>query len=182
MTTEKLAVSAVLLPDENDAEQLIAFSKMLGEHIDSKIQLSDACPPHITLMQFFAAESCLDDAWQSIRAMHNPVTELFATGLGFVPDGKGLLWIELGFAKSKEFAALQSAIAHSEALQRLEPHGIIGDRSRPHNTLGLTEASATLPAIRLERETIFNRPFGKLRLAVGVNGRHWTLSEIRYRA
>lgn len=174
--------SVVLLPDKGDTEQLVSFSAMLNEHIDSKVQLGAACVPHITLVQLTAAESFLDEVWREVQALQSSVTELYATGLGFVPDGKGSLWIELGFTKSDEFTVLQSAITTSRMVQQLDIHNYMGDRVRPHITVGLADSTATLPAIQLEHETIFDRPFNKLRLAIGINGEHWTLTEIRHSA
>lgn len=175
-----MIISVVLLPNSEDSQALIEYSKRLADRAFTAIQLgADMAIPHITVAQFEVEQDITERLWQSVRSLRSLVTEMSSTGLGLVPGRiRSESWVELLMLKSEALRGLQQDVSESSFCQDYSIKSSYGDTYRPHCTLGLL-AGFTIPELDLE-SSIFNHQYTGLTLAAGINGKNYTFDQIRF--
>lgn len=173
-------ISVVLLPTEQDGEQLIELSNKINESAESLIKLGENFLPHITLVQFKAPPEETKNLWAEVQNLKRNVTSITSAGLSFVPDSRSdLMWVELSFLKSDLLRELQAEILGTAFAQKFGQNRGIADEYRPHCTLALLK-NRTIPQLNIEGLRALKKNYESLTLAVGINGEHFTFTQAQY--
>ncbi|WP_160050491.1 hypothetical protein [Nocardiopsis sp. FR4] len=172
--TDNTVYTLVLVPSDEIAIQLVAFSEAVNERVDSELALGEHALPHITIVQWKDADLGLLNQ-QTYKLRDLTLGTLTLAGVSIVPGPDGDNWIEIPVLSTGAMRKLQE-----EALAATGGNGDVangvGDRFRPHVTVGLTySTSIELPAL----------PPSLLRLSsdswtpmLGLSGPNYTLTRL----
>lgn len=173
-------LSVVLLPNDADTEALVACSNTLSTGREAVVLAGGNSLPHITIGQFPARVDEAADLWSEVQTCEGMVSDLFSGGLLFTPNTAGdKTWVMLQFLRSGRLEALQQAIIATSFAQSHALENKIADSYNPHCTLALLEGTH-IPDIDLAPFALFRRGFANLKLAVGQNGPHMSLTKVLY--
>lgn len=177
---EESYLSVVLLPNEVDVRALVACAEAVCTGREAVIKAGGNSLPHITIGQFPASVDEAADLWGEVQACEGMVTNLLSGGLLFTPNTTvDKTWVMLQFLRSGRLEALQQAVIATSFAQSHALENKIADAYNPHCTLALLEG-AYLPALDLTSFALFRREFSALKLAIGQNGPHMSLTKVLY--
>lgn len=177
---EESYLSVVLLPNEADAQALVACSDAACADRGAVVRAGSNTLPHITIGQFPARVDEAADLWSEVQTCEGMVTDLLSGGLLFTPNtAVDKTWVMLQFLRSGRLEALQQAVIATPFAQSHALENKIADSYNPHCTLALLKGTR-VPAVDLAPFALFRREFAGLKLAVGQNGPHMSLTKVLY--
>jgi|GEM_PF-5645059 len=177
---DQTVISAVLLPNADDSKRLVDCSASINSQADSLIQLDSTYLPHITIAQFIAPAEEAVNLWKEVEHLAGGVTEITAAGINFHIDNRDdMMWMDIHFVKSVAVAELQQQVCQTAFARSFKPSNSTGDSFRPHCTLALFPGHA-IPALQLDDLELLTMTYTDLTFAVGINGKHWTFTEISF--
>lgn len=172
--TDVTIYTLVLIPPDSLGERLVKFSHEVTSLVKSDVRLGADALPHITLVQWKNANL------EALKRQTSPLRQgkpgvLTLAGISIVPGPEGDNWIELPILSSAGLRQLQD-----DALAATRNNGEIangvGDRFRPHVTIGLTYTSEIrLPALSA---SLLRASDDSWSVRLGVSGPNYTLAEI----
>lgn len=177
-----MIISAVLLPNKDVSTSIVGFSAALSGQTKSLIQLNDDALPHLTLAQWNVESDESEALWHDMEALQLTPPNVEIAGLNFVPSLRhSQVWIELTILKSKLLSEVHAALLQTPFAQSHKLHSESGDRFRPHITVALIEQEdLQIPSLQLSDPSVCRMELTSTRIAVGINGEHFTLKTVRY--
>src|SRR5690606_18511828 len=107
-----------LLPDEATSRRMVEFARTLPPN--GLIELGEAALPHVTVAQFIAAATELENLWEVVKPVSKTLS-LTSAGISFVPDNtRNQTWAEIQFLKSADLQHLQDVICQSDFAERFK--------------------------------------------------------------
>lgn len=163
----KIIFNLSLIPEPEFSARLMDYSQKLQSILNGEYFLGPESLPHVTLLQFEAAENKAKDLWRLVEHLSEKVSHLDYRGLSIEKWGDlDCLWLRV--ARKSELMRLQD-----KAIKLLPPQmkflNGIGEEYEPHSTLAAWKALSYLPTIPLD-PALFGASRVGVQLTLGKSG------------
>lgn len=158
-----------LLFEEDHNLTFIKYSQLVNNKINNKSDfcLSDNSLPHLTILQFEADTSILNEFWNAINQFDLKLVKLELAGLTFLPSKDGHIWLEISVLKSNELIRLQEAACSLVGNSKI--HSGTGNSYRPHITIARALDRQEMPPLMIDNNVV--RRKGVIgSVSVGISG------------
>jgi 2'-5' RNA ligase len=174
MTSKSEVYTLVLCPPKHLADLITQLSADLADKFPSQVAISSTALPHLTVVQWAgASQQSLRD--KLLTLSDGSIGEVTLAGLTVVPGPENDNWIEIPVLSSRWLRDLQAS-----ALELTRDLGTVvngvGDRYRPHVTVGLTFAEqVSFPKLSADFLRNSSREWS---LRIGISGENYSLVEV----